>query len=145
MTVGRVCCRVVDTATAGESVQVAARRMHDRKVGTLVVVDENRHPIGIVTDRDLATRVVAHGRDAATTSINQVMTRTPRSVGEEAPIEAALTAMRVSACRRITVVDHDGALVGLISLDDVLSLLAEEFREISSVIQEESPQSLATA
>jgi signal-transduction protein with cAMP-binding, CBS, and nucleotidyltransferase domain len=145
MTVGRVCCRVVDTATAEESVQVAARRMHDRKVGTLVVVDENRHPIGIVTDRDLATRVVAHGRDAATTSISQVMTRTPRSVGEGAPIEAALTAMRVSACRRITVVDHDGALVGLISLDDILSLLAEEFREISSVIQEESPQSLATA
>lgn len=145
MTVGRVCCRVVDTATADETAQVAARRMNDRKVGTLVVVDEFRRPVGIVTDRDLATRVVAPGRDAAMTTIGHVMTRTPRSVSEEAPIEAALTAMRVTACRRITVVDNEGALVGLISLDDILSLLAEELREIGSVIQEESPQSLATA
>jgi CBS domain-containing protein len=119
--------------------------MHDRKVGTLVVVDENRHPIGILTDRDLAVRVVASGRDAATTSIGRIMTAAPRCVREDAPIEAALSAMRVTACRRITVVDMEGALVGLISLDDILVLLAEEFREIGSVLQEESPQSLATA
>lgn len=144
MTVGRVCCREVDIATEDESVMVAARRMHDRKVGTLVIVDEYRHPIGILTDRDLATRVVANGRDAATTTIGRVMTREPCSISEDAPIEAALTAMRVNACRRLTVVDQDRVLVGLIALDDILSLLAEEFREIGSVIQEESPQSLAT-
>jgi signal-transduction protein with cAMP-binding, CBS, and nucleotidyltransferase domain len=145
MTVGRICCREVDVATSDESVQVAARRMHDRKVGTLVVIDDARHPIGIVTDRDLAVRIVATGRDAAMTSIGEVMTRTPRSIGEHEPIESALSAMRVTGCRRITVVDRDGSLVGLISLDDVLALLTEEFRQIGSVLEKESPQSLANA
>jgi CBS domain-containing protein len=53
----------VEIAQAGESVQQAARRMRERRVGTLVVVDDLRHPIGIITDRDLAVRVLGEERD----------------------------------------------------------------------------------
>ena len=63
MSVGRICVREVDTAEENESVQVAARRMHARNVGTLLILDDAKQPIGILTDRDLTTRVLAEGRD----------------------------------------------------------------------------------
>ena len=70
MSVGRICVREVDLTSPDESTRVAARRMHDRKVGTLVVCNPSRQPVGILTDRDLAVRVVAEGRDPATTRVD---------------------------------------------------------------------------
>ena len=63
MSVGRICVREVDLAESAESVQVAARRMNSRKVGTLMVQNKADEPIGIITDRDLAIRVVGEGLD----------------------------------------------------------------------------------
>ena len=142
MTVGPLCVREVDTTFETEPVQVAAQRMHDRKVGTLVVIDEFQRPIGILTDRDLAIRVVARGADPFATNVGQAMTRGPRTVLQSSPIESALGVMRTAACRRLPVVDDGGKLVGLLSLDDILDLLAEEFSEIGKLLAEESPGSL---
>ncbi|MGH3427208.1 MAG: CBS domain-containing protein, partial [Mycobacteriales bacterium] len=63
MSVGRVCIRSVDTTGARESAVDAARRMREQQVGTLIVVDEAAHPMGLITDRDIAMRVVAAGSD----------------------------------------------------------------------------------
>jgi len=142
MTVGPICVREVDTTFEAEPVQVAAQRMHDRKVGTLVVVDEFQRPIGMLTDRDLAIRVVARGMDPFATTVGQVMTRGPRTVLQTSPIESALAVMRTTACRRLPVVDDDGKVVGLLSLDDILDLLAEEFGQIGKLLAAESPDSL---
>ena len=57
MSLGRICVREVDLAEPQESVQTAAERMHARNVGSLVILDEDKHPLGIVTDRDLTLRV----------------------------------------------------------------------------------------
>jgi len=143
MSAGRVCVREVDIAAPEESVQVAAGRMHSRKVGTLVVVDDQHRPVGIVTDRDLTVRVLAEGRDGGTTPVAQVMTPAPKTVTEETSIEDALRLMRSGPFRRIPVVDDEGVLAGLLSLDDVLDLLAEEFAEIGHLIHSENPASLA--
>ncbi|MEX0704553.1 MAG: CBS domain-containing protein [Planctomycetales bacterium] len=143
MTVGRICIRNVDLASADESVQVAAGRMHNRKVGTLVVLDAEQRPVGIVTDRDLTVRVLAAARDPLTTTVGEVMTQSPRTVHESTPIEDALSTMRAAPCRRIPVVDGEGCLVGLLSLDDILDLLREEFDAIGRLVRGESPDSLA--
>jgi CBS domain-containing protein len=143
MTVGRICIRDVDLAEPDESVQVAARRMHSRKVGTLVVLDEAKRPIGIVSDRDLTVRVLAEGLSPIETTVGQVMTHSPRTVSEETPIEEALAIMRSGPFRRIPIVDADGTLVGLLSVDDVLELLREEFNEIAQLIAREGPAALA--
>ena len=143
MSVGRICSREVDLAEPQESAHQAAGRMHSRMVGTLVVLDEENRPIGILTDRDLAVRVVAEGRSPTETTVEQVMTPDPHKLSEHAPIEEALGVMRAGRVRRLPVVDHEGALVGLLSLDDVLGLLAEEFRDIGQLLEEESPESLA--
>ena len=143
MSVGRICIRGVDIASPGESVQMVARRMRDRNVGSLVVCNESMHPVGMVTDRDLALRVVAEGHNPGSTSVADVMTRDPQCVREDTPIEMALTAMRTGPCRRLPVVSDERALVGVISLDDVLGLLTEEFNTIGTLLQRENPRSLA--
>jgi CBS domain-containing protein len=70
------------------------------------------------------------------------MTRAPDAVHESTPIEAAITRMRAGPYRRLPVVDNDGKLVGLISLDDILDLLSEEFGEIGRLVRQEGPASL---
>jgi CBS domain-containing protein len=143
MTVGRICQREVDLAQATEPVRVAARRMESRNVGSLVVIDEGERPMGILTDRDLVLRVVAEGLDADATLVAQVMTSQPRTVSEDTPIEDALGLMRSASVRRLPVVDRKGRLVGVVSLDDILSLLAEEFEEVGKLLERTSPRALA--
>jgi CBS domain-containing protein len=116
--------------------------MHDRKVGTLVVVDEERIPVGIVTDRDLTVRVLAQGHDGTQIPVAEVMSHAPETIQEQTPVEDALRMMRQGAFRRVPVVDPQGRLAGLLSLDDILDLLAEEFREIGRLIQVEQPATL---
>ncbi len=68
MCVSNICVKSVDLAKAAEPVWLAAERMHQRAVGSLVVVNEKNQPVGIVTDRDLVERVLATGRDRETRS-----------------------------------------------------------------------------
>ena len=63
MSVGRICMRDVDAASCDESALVAARRMRDRNVGTLVVVNDRNEPMGLLSDRDLALRVIAQAEE----------------------------------------------------------------------------------
>jgi CBS domain-containing protein len=139
MSVGRICQREVDLAEAGESVHDAAERMRQRTVGCLVVVNEHQEPIGILTDRDIAIRVVAEGRDAWSTRVAKVMTAAPKTVSERTAIESALGLMRSGAFRRLPVVDEEGRLVGIVTLDDILILLAEEFTQVGQLLERETP------
>ena len=135
MSVGRICSREVYLCEADETVEVAAGRMAEKNVGTLVVRDAENRPVGIVTDRDLATRVLGERRDPEITRVEEVMTSCPQSISEETPIEDALVTMRYLRVRRLPIVDRDQRLVGLISVDDVLYLLAEEFRSLGAIVE----------
>ena len=108
-------------------------------MGALVVLNEARQPIGIVTDRDLMIAMIAENRDPYTTAVGQVMTKPVRVVSENESIEAALALMQSGAFRRLPVVDAQGQLVGLVSLDDVLMLLGEELASISQLLQRQTP------
>jgi CBS domain-containing protein len=142
MAVGSICVRDVDTACADDSVAVAAERMHQRAVGALVVINNSNHVIGIVTDRDLVSRVLAKGRSPTETTIRDVMTLSPKTITEWTPVETALLAMRTGRFRRIPVVDQDNKLAGLICLDDILMLLAEEFSQVGRLLKRETPRAL---
>ena len=143
MSVGRICTRTVDTADLDESAQVVAGRMNARNVGSLVILDEQKCPVGIITDRDLAIRVLAKGLDPASTTVETIMTGCPDRVTESTPIETAIAIMRSGPHRRLPVVDDNDQLVGILSLDDVLDLLCEEFQEIGKLVRKESPNALA--
>jgi CBS domain-containing protein len=143
MCVGQICTRQVDTATSDELVSVIAERMHQRSVGTLVVINQSSHVIGILTDRDLMVRVMAKGLDPAKTQVHEVMTVAPKTVSDKTPVKTALLVMRTGRFRRLPVIDKSNTLVGLITLDDVLMLLAEEFMQIGRLLKRETPRAIA--
>ncbi len=143
MSVGRICIREVHLTELEETVQAAAQRMKSRGVGTLFVQNENAQPIGILTDRDVAIRVVSEALDPVKTTVADVMTKAPGSISEDAPIETALSRMRAGPYRRLPVVDKEGKLVGVVSLDDILDLLCEEFAEIGQLLRTESARPVA--
>jgi CBS domain-containing protein len=140
MTVGRICTRITYLADAEESVHVAAGRMRDLSVGTLVVIDADGRPEGLLTDRDLVTRVIADGRDPAATKVGEVMSRHPRVVHERAPVAGALELMRGLGVRRLPVVDLEGRVIGILSVDDVLELVAEEVANLGSIVACHPPE-----
>jgi CBS domain-containing protein len=131
--------RDVDVADPDESVLEVARRMRERNVGTLVLVDQAQRPVGLVTDRDLVLRALAENRDPQATLIRDVSTLDPRVISEDTAIESALALMRAGRFRRIPVVDREGCLVGVLSVDDVLTLLAEEMTTIGRLLEREAP------
>lgn len=136
MTVGRICSRVVASASSNEMVRAAAQRMSANDVGTLVVLDgaDATGSIGIVTDRDIVLRCVAAGLDPDRTQIGSIMTRPVHTVGEQAPVEEALQAMAKVGTRRLVVLGETGRPVGVLSLDDLLDVLAEEAGAIGRLL-----------
>ena len=115
MTKAPTCCVPTD------SVNRVAKVMKTEDVGSLPVCEsrENRKLVGIVTDRDLALHVVAEGRDANTTRVQDVMTRDPFTCQPEDDLQDALDAMQTRQVRRIPVVDRGGQLIGIIAQADI--------------------------
>lgn len=133
MSVGRFAVRQVITVCPGETVETAAQRMREHDIGALVVV-EGRRPVGIVTDRDLVIRALAQGAPAKLTEVRAVMTPHPICIGESVPLEGALADMKCHRIRRVVVVNAAQEVVGIIALDDILELLAEEHQALDAVM-----------
>ena len=125
--------RKVVTIEPEDPVMLAAQRMKDKMVGSLVVLDGDK-PAGIITDRDIAIRVVGAGKDP-TIPVREVMTRDPITIRDDASFFDLTKAFREAAVRRLIVVDKDGKLVGLISIDDILELLTTEFANLIVAIR----------
>lgn len=139
MSAGKVCVREVLVATPGEKVREAARRMQKADVGSLVVLDLDRRPVGILTDRDITLRCVAEGLDPEQTMVSAVMTAPAVCVPESTPIEDTLSRMVGIPARRLVVTDAAGRLAGILALDDVVELLAEEGDRIGRLLARRRP------
>lgn len=139
MSVASICTRVVATASADETVRDAARRMDKRNVGTLVVVGEDRTPMGILTDRDLVVRCLARDLDPDATSLGEIMTSTPWSVDESTSIEHAVSLMDRRGVRRLVVTRDGGEVSGIVSVDDVILLLATEAARLGGILAKDAP------
>ncbi len=112
----------VVTVDKDEPVQRVAELMTLRKIGSIVVV-ENRKPIGIVTERDMATRILALGRDPRKMTIQEAMSKPIISVSKDMNISDAVKLMKESSIKRLVVIDDDN-LVGIISSRDVTNWLS---------------------
>lgn len=142
MNAGRICTRAVATASAWETVRAAAQRMASNNVGTVVVLEPEvgGRPVGMLTDRDVAVRCVAGGKDPDTTKIESIMSLPVQTVEEHVPLEEAVSKMSRAGTRRLVVTGDDGRMVGLLSLDDVLDALAEETGEIGRLLSKQQAQ-----
>lgn len=124
----------VATVRVQASVQDVAEQMAREAVGCLVVVDEREQPVGIVTDRDLAMRVVAAGASPSQTSAESVMSRPLVTVAASDSIEAVIACMSSRGIRRVPVV-RDGKLAGLVSLDDLVVRLGGELESLGGTLR----------
>ena len=122
-----------------DAVARAAQLMKNENIGPIPVIEneQTKKLVGIVTDRDLALRVVADGRDPKSTKVEEVMTRKVVTCRPDDDLQKALDAMSEHQLRRIPVVDDDNKLVGIIAQADVATRVnqpqktAEMVKEIS--------------
>ena len=140
MRCGHVCTKDVQLAPLRAPARDAAQLMARWNVGTLVVIDETERPIGLVTDRDLVLRVLATGEDPDEVPVETLMTRFPTTIGYGDSVEVALEVMRTEHIRRLPVVREDGSLVGILTLDDVMSVLVDELSAVQEVVEASSPR-----
>jgi len=140
MPIGEICNREVVIVQRDTTVAEAARLMREHHVGALVVVEEvsgKRKPVGLVTDRDLVVEVLATQLDAAVITVGDIMLAELGTVPESSGVFETIQFMRAKAVRRLPVVDGQGVLIGIVALDDLLSLLAEELSELSVLVSRE--------
>jgi len=123
-----------------DMVSDVAQLMKDEDIGPVLIVDDSndgKRLVGIVTDRDLAIKVVGEGSDPQNTRVEDVMTESLVTVRASDDVQSAMQAMAQNQLRRIPVVDDNGQLVGIISQADVATRLnepqstAEVVKEIS--------------
>ena len=115
MTKNPVCCRPDDL------VAKVAKLMQSENIGSIPVIEneQTRKLVGIVTDRDLALKIVAEGRNARSTKVAAVMTRQVVTCRAGDDLQKAMDAMAEHQLRRIPIVEEDGKLVGIIAQADV--------------------------
>ncbi|TCS39398.1 CBS domain protein [Paucimonas lemoignei] len=138
LNVGEICNRAVVFATEDMSVKEAADLMRTEHVGSLVVVRDaeiGRIVIGMVTDRDIAIVAVAREFDPQTLRVGDIMSADLVTARVEDSISDVLSMMRAHGVRRIPVTSENGVLIGIVTLDDLLDILAEEMRGFVQAIE----------
>jgi len=115
------------SARPDDTVASVARLMKENDIGPVPIVDDNnsKRLVGIVTDRDLAIKVVAAGRDPQSTPVREVMTTNVITCRDDDDIETALDAMSTQQLRRIPVVDDGNMLLGIIAQADIATRMNE--------------------
>jgi CBS domain-containing protein len=138
MNVGEICSRVVIHVTRDEPVRRAAELMRKYHVGYLVVTesgDQERMPVGTVTDRDIVVEVAAPGIDPGEVTVGDIMDQDPPlMVDESDELSDVLDAMASHGVRRVPVVNAGGSLVGVLALDDALGLLVAQLGSIAEIV-----------
>jgi CBS domain-containing protein len=114
-------------ATPDDNVADVARLMKENDIGPVPIVESgaSKKLVGIVTDRDLALKVVAEGRDPSTTKVRDVMTKDVVTCRADDEVEDTLQAMSTNQLRRILVVDENDMLVGIIAQADIATRMNE--------------------
>jgi len=126
----------VETLPRSATCVDAARLMRGQNIGSVVVAND-REPVGVLTDRDLAVRVMAEARDPAKVRVEDVMSPHPIFLSVRRSLDEAIATMRDLGVRRLPVVNDGGRLAAVISLDDILARIARQVGQLGEAIQRE--------
>lgn len=136
MNAGDICSAEVVVVDGGASVLDAAVLMREHHVGDVVVVEDRplgQMPVGILTDRDVAVGVVAKRLDAANVRVAEVLVGELVTAHREDDLLSVLEKMRAHGIRRLPVVDDFGKLLGIVTFDDVVDLVAQVADSLAAV------------
>ena len=140
MSIGDLCNREVVVIEPGASISAAVRLMRDYHVGDLVVVEQRgveRVPVGMLTDRDIVIKVMAEEIDPYSTSVGNLMTTELVTASEGEDLVDVVGRMRSRGVRRVPVVNTQGGLEGILAVDDILDLLAEQLTGLVGLVRVE--------
>jgi CBS domain-containing protein len=140
MNVGDICSRHFIHVSQQDSVLNVARIMREQQVGSVVVIDDlggEIRPQGMITDHDLVVEVLAAKIDPSVVTAEDILTGELICVTETHDVKEALKYLHYYGATRAPVVNVDGVLVGLFSVEDSLSKLSEEFTEIVTLLSNE--------
>ncbi|MDH3975662.1 MAG: CBS domain-containing protein [Deltaproteobacteria bacterium] len=147
MFVGEICNRQVCFVNKHNTVVEAAMLMRDHHVGALVVSEEREgktHPVGLITDRDIVVEIIAEDLSVENLLVGDVMSFDLITIRESDGISEALKLMKGHGIRRLPVMGDEGELVGILAVDDLLELLAEELADVSQLIIREQERERAS-
>lgn len=119
MYIGQVMIADVSSCSPDESLRTAAERLQSSDCGTLPVVGKDGRVVGMLTDRDICMAALAQDRPLSALKVKDSMSHPPQTCSSEDVLATAERAMREHQVRRLPVVDASGALVGIISIDDL--------------------------
>ena len=140
MPISEICNREVIVVQCNDTILEAAKLMRQHHVGDVLVVEDRggvRIPVGIVTDRDLVVEIMAPELDQMVITVGDIMAPDLVTVKENTGVFDAIQYMRAKGVRRLPVVDDSGGLVGILTLDDLLELLAEELLALAKLVKHE--------
>ncbi len=137
MRIGDLCSREVYVVEPNEPLLEAVREMHRRHVGAVVVVERRDaavRPVGIVTDRDVMRGEITRRADVFSLTVGDVMSADVLALAETCELTEGIAELRRRGVRRAPVVGEHGALIGIITLDDLLPAVAEELEGLAKLI-----------
>jgi len=134
MLLGNLMTKEVIVVTPEKSVSFASKLMKNEGVGSVVIVDRWRKPIGILTDRDIVVRVIAEGLNPDEVSTGEVMTQKVVCGKRADRIFDAVRKMAERGIRRLPIVDSENQIVGIISIDDLMAVLITEMSNLAVAI-----------
>jgi CBS domain-containing protein len=147
MPISEVCNREVVIVKPGDTALEAARLMRHHHVGDVLIVENRggrRIPVGIVTDRDLVLEVMAQGLDPATIRVSDMVVSELVTIRKGAGLFEAIEYMHAKGVRRLPVVDSSGGLIGILTLDDLIELLADEMAALAKLVKHEQNKEAAS-
>lgn len=137
MNAGELCSREVYIVRPDEPLSEALALMHKCHVGAVIVVERQDYlvrPIGMVTDRDVLRAQVSRGAELFQLRVGDAMSGEPTTVPESAGVAETIARMSDRGVRRAPVVNEEGNLVGIVSLDDLLPIVSEQVAGLARLI-----------
>ena len=150
MSISKLCRKEVIMVKPGTMVDRVTKLMEEKNVGSVIVSEEGTDwknlgmkgakEFGIVTDRDIAIKIINYRLDPSKTPVDSIMTKKNLIVlREDTGLSEALEQVKDAAVRRFPVVDSEGNLKGIITIDDIIQLLGKELANIANVLKNEGP------
>lgn len=136
-TVEQVCVHNVVAIDHDIPLVQCAKIMHDEKIGSLVITEVRNGlciPVGILTDRDIAVKVVAFSLDPNIFTARDIMTQSLITAQSEEDIRLVLSRMRNNGVHRVPVVSAEGALIGILAVDDIWDSVLDDVDSLERIL-----------
>jgi CBS domain-containing protein len=137
MRVGEICNREVVVVEEEKSITETAQIMREYHVGDIVIVKTRygkQTPVGIITDRDIILEIVARSADPDNIRVGDAMSFDLTTVSEDDDLLHVIEVMRNKGIRRVPVVDANEALIGILTVDDIIDLLSDVMLDLTHLV-----------